>query len=182
VEFTMTRLFLLGAAALTLAGCANSPGWYGGGDIGRRAAGPGLYETPISTDRLRIIHQAPAGLHAAQAEDAALLRAAERTVQSGYDWFVVDQRFTEAPQVTGRSDGPFVSIGGGSSRFGRGWNVSGVGASVGFNLGGMGQRATGPISTLEIRMGRGMKPEGAYDARDIQRTIGARMGAPAYPW
>jgi hypothetical protein len=179
----MTRLFLLGAAALTLTGCASGPGWYGGGDYGRRAAGPGLYETPISTDRLRIVHQAPAGLHSAQVEDAALLRAAERTVQSGYDWFVVDQRFTEAPRVSGRSDGPFISIGGGSTRFGRGWNASGVGASIGFNLGGLGgQGALGPVSTLEIRMGRGMKPEGAYDARDIQRTIGARMAGPAYPW
>ena len=49
----MKRLFLLGAAALSLAGCANS-GWYGAGDV----RGPGLYETPISADRMRIVHQA----------------------------------------------------------------------------------------------------------------------------
>ena len=178
----MTRLFLLGAAALALTGCANSPGWYGGGDYGRRAAGPGVYDTPISSDRLRVVHHAPPGLHSSQVEDAALLRAAERTVQAGYDWFVVEQRFTEPPRVVGRGDGPFVSIGGGSTRFGRGWNVNTLGASVGFNLGGIGQRETGAVSTLEIRMGRGVRPEGAYDARDLQRTIGARFAAPSYPW
>jgi hypothetical protein len=172
----MKRLFLLGAAALTLAGCANG-GWYGGGDVAR---GPGLYETPISADRIRVVHQAPAGMSAFQVEDAALLRAAERTVQAGYDWFVVDQRFTEA-HGGGRGDGPFVSIGGGSTDFGRRSAVS-LGGSVGFNLGGFGQRQPALTSTLEVRMGRGVKPEGAYDARDVQRTVGQRMGAPAYPW
>jgi hypothetical protein len=173
----MKRLFLLGAAALALAGCTH-PGWYGGGDIGRR--GPGLYETPLGADRVRIVHQAPRGVPSFQAEDAVLLRAAERTVQSGYDWFVVDQRFTETQGDYGRSDGPFVSIGGGSTRFGR-RSATGLGASVGFNLGGYGRREPAVVSTLEVRMGRGAKPEGAYDARDVQRTIGARVASP-YPW
>ena len=171
----MKRLFLLGALAM-LAGCESM---YGAGDYAR---GPGIYETPISADRVRIVHQAPRGMSAYQVEDAALLRAAERTVQSGYDWFVVDQRFTESQGDYGRRrDGPFVSIGGGSTSFGR-HTATGLGASIGFNLGGTSQNLTSMITTLEVRMGRGPKPEGAYDARDVQRTIGQRAGAPAYPW
>ena len=171
----MKRLFLLGA--LALAGCA-SDGWYGGGDVAR---GPGVYETPISADRVRITHQAPRGMTPYQVEDVALLRAAERTVQAGYDWFVVDQRFTEAHGGGGRGDGPFVSIGGGLTNFGRSSAVS-LGGSVGFNLGGYGQRQPATTTTLEVHMGRGAKPTGAYDARDVQRTVGQRVGAPAYPW
>ena len=171
----MKRQILLGALALALAGCNSM---YAGGDIAR---GPGVYETPISADRIRIVHQAPRGMSPYQVEDAALMRAAERTVQSGYDWFVVDQRFTESVGGEGRGDGPFVSIGGGSTSFGR-RSATGLGASVGFNLGGYGQRQPAVTSTIEVRMGRGPKPEGAYDARDVQRTIGQRVGAPAYPW
>lgn len=174
----MKRLLLLGGALLSLSACATAQP-YGGADIGRRN-GPGLYETPISADRIRIVHSAPRGMPPAQAEDAALLRAAERTISSGFEWFVVDQRYTE---VTGggRSNGPFVSIGGGSSRFG-GFSASGLGGSIGFNLGGASQPAA--TSTIEVRMGRGARPEGAYDARDVQRTIGPRQGVGrnVYPW
>ena len=169
----MKRLFLL--SALALAGCNSM---YGAGDYAR---GPGVYETPISADRVRIVHQAPRGMSPFQVEDAALMRAAERTVQSGYDWFVVDQRFTETQGDQGRGDGPFVSIGGGSTSFGR-RSAVGLGGSIGFNLGGYGQRQPAMTTTLEVRMGRGPKPEGAYDARDVQRTIGQRLGTPAYPW
>ena len=171
----MKRLFLLGALALALGGCNSM---YGAGDYAR---GPGVYETPISADRIRIVHQAPRGMSPFQVEDAALMRAAERTVQSGYDWFVVDQRFTETQGDYGRSDGPFVSIGGGSTSFGR-RSAVGLGGSIGFNLGGYGQRQPAVTTTIEVRMGRGPKPEGAYDARDVQRTIGHRLGTPAYPW
>ena len=158
----MKRLFLLGA--LALAGCNSM---YGAGDYAR---GPGVYETPISADRVRIVHSGFAGMAPQQVEDVALLRAAERTVQNGFDWFVVDQRYNEVRP--GRTNGPFLSVGGGSTSFGR-YSATGLGAGLGFNLGG--SRPPASIATLEVRMGRGPKPDGAYDARDVQRTIGARQ-------
>ena len=165
----MKRLiFAAAGAVLVLAGCStmNQPQ-------------PGIYETPISADRLRIVHRAPRGLAPAYAEDAALLRAAERTVQNGYDWFIVDNRYAEVERGSGRGNGPFVSIGGGSTDFGR-RSAVGVGGSIGFNLGGSGRSDASAVTTLEIRMGRGARPAGAYDARDVQRTIGARTST--YPW
>ena len=163
----MKRLFLLGGALLALAACA-TPG---------EVRGPGVYETPISADRTRIVHQAPAGMPSAQVEDVALLRAAERTVQNGYDWFVVDNRYNEATAPS-RGNGPFISLGGGSTNFGR-RSAVGVGGGIGFNLGG-GGRGPAMTTTLEIRMGRGAVPAGAYNARDVQQTIGARRAAT--PW
>jgi hypothetical protein len=165
----MKSLIPLSLVLLTLGACANGQP-YVGGDLGRRASGPGIYETPISNDRVRIVHSGYAGLPPHQVEDGALLRAAERTVANGYDWFVVDQRYTEVTPA--RSNGPFVSVGGGSTNFGR-RSAVGLGGSVGFNLGG--SRPPASTSTLEVRMGRGAKPEGAYDARDVQRTIGGRQ-------
>ena len=168
----MKRLILLSAAMVSLGACAGGQP-YGATDYGRRAAGPGIYETPITADRVRIVHQGFAGMAPHQVEDAALLRAAERTVQAGYDWFVVDQRYTEVTPP--RANGPRISIGGGSTDFGR-RSAVGLGAGIGFNLGGT--RPPAATSTIEVRMGRGLKPEGAYDARDVQRTVGPRAGAP----
>jgi hypothetical protein len=170
----MKRMILLGAALATLGACANGQP-YGGADYGRRMSGPGLYETPISNDRVRIVHAGAAGLAPHQVEDGALLRAAERTVQNGYDWFIVDQRYTEVTPP--RANGPRISIGGGSTNFGR-RSAVGLGGGIGFNLGGT--RPPASTSTIEVRMGRGAKPEGAYDARDVQRTIGARQVAPSW--
>jgi hypothetical protein len=173
----MKRLILLGAALVTLGACASGQP-YGGADSGRRATGPGVYETPISADRVRVVHAGLPGMPPHQVEDTALLRAAQRTVQNGYDWFIIDQRYTEVTPP--RANGPRISIGGGSTDFGR-RSVVGVGGGIGFNLGGT--RPPASTTSIEVRMGRGVKPEGAYDARDVERTIGPRQGmaAPAYP-
>lgn len=169
----MRRLFLLGGAMLLLSACVAPYGE-------PYRAGPGVYETPITADRVRIVHRGPAGMPGGEVEDVALLRAAESTVAAGYDWFVVDQRFTEATGG-GRRNGPFVSIGGGSTDFGRA-SVTALGGSIGFNLGDLGGAGRPALaSTLEVRMGRGVRPEGAYDARDVQSTIGARQGWSVYP-
>ena len=132
-----------------------------------RPGGAGFSETRIENDRYRVTYRD--GATEAAAADFALLRAAELTLAQGFDWFVVDQRSNERQ---GQGAGPRISIGGGSSSYG-GHSSVGGGAGVGFNLGG------GPKSTvsLEIRLGRGPKPEtvNTYDARQVQATVRPRV-------
>lgn len=173
-QFNMRRLLTITAAALALSACATAPTRY------QPAYGPsgvGFSEQQIEADRFRVSYRGGQGAPEAQVVDYALLRAADLTLGSGYDWFVVDQRYTEAPGGYG-GGGPRFSVGVGSGSFGRS-SAFGVGLGTSFPIGG----ATGPAlaTTLEVRMGRGPKPVGlnAYDAREIKNTVGPRAGYPA---
>lgn len=136
-------------------------------------APPGVSETRLAQDRYRIGYRGRGD--AGRAADRVLLRAADLAVEQGYDWFVVEDRLGEAGREGGwgRWGGPVVSIGANTVRFGD-RNSVGLGAAVGFGLGMLGQRPTA-VSHMEVRFGRGAPPEGAYDARDIRRTIGPRL-------
>jgi hypothetical protein len=107
-----------------------------------------------------------------QVDDYALLRAAQVTLGEGYDWFQVVARLREG--APGR--GPQLSIGGGSTSYGRRSSV-GVGIGLGaIDLSG-GPQVT---ATLEIKLGKGPKPAqiDTYDARDVASVIGARLPPP----
>ncbi|MBI1249870.1 MAG: hypothetical protein GC189_00165 [Alphaproteobacteria bacterium] len=165
----MKRL-ALAAALMLLAACASTPVYA----PAARAGGTGYSEQRIETNRWRVIYRGGQGANPALVADFALLRAADLTVLSGNDWFVVDRRDAE---VEPGSRGPSVSVGLGGGNYGRRSGV-GVGVGVGFPLGG-GQ--SGPSELLlEIRMGRGPAPEvpNAYNARDVAQSIRARLNAP----
>lgn len=125
-------------------------------------------ETRISEDRFRVTFQG-AGDPAAGG-DHALMRAADLAVTQGFDWFVVENRYTETYGGRG-GNGPVISLGGSSINFG-GRSASTFGAGVGFRFGDFARPRA--ATTLEIRMGRGPKPLEAYDARDVLRTLGGR--------
>lgn len=161
---------LFAAAALALSGCATLAPY------GPQASqgGQGYSEYRIESDRWRVTYS---GVGApAPVADYALLRAADLTLENGYDWFEVTQRY-----VDGRPDsaGGFrpslgVGYGGGSYRgpYGR-YSSSGVGVGVGLNFQGPSATST----TLEILMGRGETPgrAEAYDARGVQQSLRARF-------
>jgi len=155
----MKRLLAAFALPLVLAACATPV-----------APPPPFAETRISEDRFRVTFQGPAD--PVRAGDHALVRAADIAVNEGFDWFVVENRYTET-FGGGRGNGPFISLGGSSFDFGR-YSGSSIGAGIGFNLGDL-QRPR-VASTVEVRMGRGQpKPLEAYDARDVLRTLGGRV-------
>jgi hypothetical protein len=162
----MKQLLIAAACSAALAACATAPTVYA------PAPGPtasGFNEYRIEPGRYRVTYRGGAGAPPAQVADYALLRAAELALADGYDWFRVADRWME-----GSPDrGPQVSIGGGSSSFGRRSSV-GVGVGTSFSLGGGPQLA----QTIEVVMGRGSTPRDAdvYDARAIQREVGGRMG------
>jgi hypothetical protein len=163
----MTSRSLALAALLALAACATGPTAYA---PAQRAGGPGYAETRIEADRYRVTFRDESD--GARAHDLALLRAADLTVQNGYDWFVVTQRGAQPGAASG--GGPRFSVGVGGANYGG--NTS-IGTGVGVSFGGGGSSSSGSAATIEIRMGKGAKPAdtAAYDARDVQRSIGPRV-------
>lgn len=161
----MKQVFASFAVGLALAACT-TPMVYG-----PRATpnASGFSEFRIEADRFRVSYRGGSGAGPDQVADYALLRAAEITTASGYDWFLVVEQFTQG--VAGR--GPQLSVGGGSSSFG-GRSAVGLGLGTSFDLSG------GPQLTrnLEIKLGKGAKPNDAYDAADVIRTIGPRAPGP----
>lgn len=163
----MKRLTLLtlAASALALSACASLAPY--GPQTGPN--GQGYAEQRIETNRFRVTYR---GVGApGPVADMALLRAADLTVQNGFEWFEVTQRWTDGRRDSAGGLRPSVSIGAGSSRYGR-YSTSGVGVGVGLNLSG-----PQPTSTaLEVVMGNGPRPDRpeAYDARDVQMTLRGR--------
>ncbi len=153
----MKRFLVSAALALAIAACATPPTVYGPAASTEET---GYRQTKIEADRYRVSFRANPDLKAPQVEDLALRRAAELTLQDGYQWFRVVTRNTEL--VGGRrGGGTSVGVGGSSGSFG-----SSVGVGVGFDLSPDSRRYE---TTMEILMGRGAKPEGAdaYDAQAI---------------
>ena len=102
----------------------------------------------------------------------ALLRAAELTLENGYDWFEVTQRWIDGRPDSAGGVRPSLGIGASSGRYGR-YSSSGVGVGVGLNFSG-----PSPTSTsLEILTGAGPRPDRreAYDARGVVESLRARL-------
>ena len=157
---------LIAVSALALGACASlAP--YGPQQAGR---GQGFSEQRIESNRFRVTYN---GVGApGPVADRALFRAAQLTVDQGYDRFEVTQRWLDGRPDSAGGVRPSVSIGAGSSRYG-GYSASGVGVGLGFDLSGPQPTST----TLEIVMGRGQRPDraDAYDARGVQDAIRARL-------
>lgn len=158
----MKRILLASLAALSLAACA-TPTVYGP----INPQGVGFTEYRIQDNRYRVTFQGGGGAPSAQVEDYALLRAAELTLRDGYDWFRVVARQGES---SGGSS-PRMSVGVGGSNYG---GYYGGGSSVGVGLGTSFDLSGGPrmAVTLEVLLGRGERPQEAYDPRQIIRSIG----------
>ena len=153
---------LIAVSALALSACASlAP--YG---PQQSARGQGFSEQQIESNRFRVTYN---GVGAAgPVVDRALFRAGQLTVDQGYDWFEVTQRWIDGRPDSAGGVRPSVSIGAGSSRYG-GYRSSGVGVGLGFDLSGPQPTST----TLEIVMGHGAKPDrpDAYDARRVQDAL-----------
>lgn len=158
-------LAAVAASILVLGGCASLAPY--GPQAGQ--GGQGYSEAPIEANRYRVTYNGVGD--PGPVADYALLRAAELTLDRGYDWFEVTQRWIDGrPGSRGGVD-PSVSIGIGSSRYGN-YSGSGIGVGLGLNLSGPSATST----TLEVVMGRGTKPDSpvAYDAREVTRALGWR--------
>lgn len=149
--------------ALPLAvACAATPTAYapssGGRDVGYR-------DMRIQENRWRVTFTGGSDVSEGRVHDLALRRAAEVTLDAGFDWFDVvgrsgDQSGTQrSPVSTGVSVGRSWGSGG--------WSGTSTGVGVSFAP-GQERRLT---TTLEIIAGQGPAPERAYDARAILDNI-----------
>jgi hypothetical protein len=161
---------LIAVAALALTGCATLAPY--GPQMARD--GQGYSEYRIESQRWRVTYQ---GIGApGPVADMALLRAADLTVEQGYDWFEVTERYIDGHPDSAGGLRPSLNIGyGGGSydgRYGR-HSSSGVGVGVGVNIQGPSPTAT----TLEIVMGRAERPSHGhiFDAREVQQNLRARF-------
>lgn len=168
----MKRLAIvsLAASALALSACASLAPY--GPQQG--AGGQGFTEQRIESNRYRVTYY---GVGApGPVADYALLRAADLTTQSGYDWFEITSRWIDGRPDSAGGFQPSLGVGYGSSNYsGRygDYRSSGVGVGVGLNFSGPSPTST----TLEVLMGNGTRPDrpNAYDARGVQESIRARL-------
>ena len=194
----MKRLLVSTAIALAagLAACATATPYQ---PAVLTASGPqnGFYEVPIEQNRWRVTFAGNTVTSRQQVEDALLLRAAELTIQNGFDHFVAVNRQTER-DVRYRADpDPFVSPFGYSRFGGAFWHPSWR-----YHRRAFGWRYWDPFydpfwdrgaydvreidkyeASAEIVMGRGAPPADAraFDARQIVANLGPRFPRPAQP-
>lgn len=149
--------FLTALLLLTLSACA--------GDIYRPATTPndiGWRDAELESGRWRITFTGASSTDVGRVQDLALLRAADLTLSKGATWFTVVSSAT-VQQELNRSGAVFI---GPEQRSFGGWLlIQDIGAGR-------------MVATLEIVLGKGVKPEGdphVYDAADVSRTIRARM-------
>ena len=126
--------------------------------------GQGYSQQKLESNRYRIVFGANAATPRQKAQDYVLLRAAELTLEQGYDFFVITGQSTGAEPRSGT-----LSVGFGGFSFGGG---GGVGAGVGVGTGiGNGADYT---SVADIVMFKGTKPANdpnAFDARAIKSNL-----------
>jgi hypothetical protein len=165
----MIRALVAAACALSLTACASlAP--YG---PQRGPGGQGFSEQRIESDRYRVTYN---GVGApGPVADLALLRAAELTLEQGYDWFEVTQRYIDGRPDSAGGVRPSVSVGFGSSsgRYG-GYRYSGSSTGVGVGLNFSGPSPTSTV--LEVRLGRGPQPDRGevYSAAEVRANLSGR--------
>jgi hypothetical protein len=177
----MKKLLIVAAAALSLSACATTPAYH----PATRPGGTGYSEYRVTSDRWRVSFAGNSVTSRDQVEMYLLLRAAELTLENGYDWFEMVDRSTNRDTRYIPAD-PFW----GSSAWGPYWRPSWRAYRRGY-WSPWGASAWGPDwdrevtryeANAEIVMHRGPRPEGgphAFDARDVVANLGPRVQRPA---
>lgn len=167
---------LLGAGALALAGCQMGPTPYQPGAPG--SGGRGYAETKIETDRYRISFRGNSMTDRETVETYMLYRAAELTLQNGYDVFTIVSRDTDENSRTRAFDGYM------GTRFSYMYFVPNYGWVAAFEpywtAGGF-ERVTSYEAYAEIVLSRGQKGSdpNAFDARQVSENLAGRIRRPA---
>lgn len=177
-NMTLKSTLVVALSALSLAACATSTPYQPAGS----GSSGGYSEQRLESDRYRVTFAGNSVTSREQVEMSLLLRAAELTLQGGYDWFAtvnratdVDTRYMSSPRFD-----PFYR-----DRYSPFW-----GPSWRYSRAGIWGRWNDPFrddmireidryeASAEIVMGRGAKPANdpnAFDAREVIANIGGRV-------
>ena len=132
----------------------------------------GFTSQRIEQDRFRVSYTAA---NEAQARDLALLRAAEVTLDNGFDWFRVIGGNTSGDPDARRRNAPRIGVGVGVGSGGYYRNRNRTRTNVSVGVGDIVGLVKGPrvTSAIEIRTGQGEKPTSpdAYDARSVAQNL-----------
>ena len=178
MKLRMLKPVLLAATAiLTLSACATATP-YGPAGAGTRY---GYAEQRVDADRYRVSFAGNSVTSREQVEMALLLRAAEVTVESGYDWFSTVNRATDRDVRFQAIPDPFYRdlyspFWGPSWRYQRRGLWSSWGDPFGRDLDV--REIDRFEASAEIILGRGTKPAGdpnAFDAREVIQNLGSRV-------
>jgi hypothetical protein len=190
----MKRIAILIAAlgVLTLSGCASGPRY-----TPYQAAQPGKFgfsEQRIEATRYRIIFEGNSRTSRQRVEDSLLLRAANVTIENGYDWFQIVNRATDPKTYQVRIPSAFSSFDSGfgyhsgfasyrvwSSRHGWVYYRDPFAFSDPFWGRDEVRTITRFQANAEIILGKGPKPTDrpdAFDARDVSINLTPRLAAP----
>lgn len=170
-----------------LAACATPTPYQPAGAPGNKVSG-GYWEQPIERNRFRVNFAGNSFTSRQRVENYLLFRAAELTVQQGYDWFVTADRDTERHSRTyvdrPLSAGPWGYWGPSWRYWGRGYGWRSWDPWFGDPFWGdtIDVRTVDRYeATAEIVMGRGPKPADnprAFDARDVLARLGPTIVVP----
>ena len=173
---TGRSLFLAAAAsgALLVAGCATETPY-------RPATGQGFNRTGFSDQRIEanrflVTFAGNTVTDRDTVERYLLYRAAELTLQNGYDYFITVDRQTDRQARTYATPG---------AGFGPGWGYGGWGGDWGPWGGGFNDFDVRTVdryeASAEIVMGKGAPPSGevrAFNARDVVERLGPTIRLP----
>ena len=173
MKYLMTLLTL--TVFVLVSGCASKPDYRSA-----KNGSVGYSEQKITDDRYRVQFKSYSK-SVADASDYALLRSAQLTQKQGYDWFVVTSKETF---VESKKQQPSSSVGFTQTRqIERNCGLltcetrSRPSTEVGVNINtGINNERKEVHSILEIRMGKGVKPnEDSYGAQDVIDNLSEKI-------
>ncbi len=159
----MKRILLPLFTAIALTACASGPSAFG---PAKSYDSMGFRNTQIQNDRFRVSYTAG---NAAEAQDFALLRAAQITLDEGYSHFkIIDGNLSGGPRRSGISSSVGVGFGGGGYR--RGGTSVGLGVGLNDVVSALeGERVTNSIEILLLSSGG--TGNDIYDAKSVVSSI-----------
>lgn len=180
------RKVLLLAVALALAGCETATPYQPANAPGAETSG-GYSDQQIEPNRWRVSFSGNSLTSRDTVERYLLFRAAQLTLQQGYDWFETTDRHTER-----KTD--YVGDVGWGGYWGPRWGLYGPGWGWRYGYWGgpgwAGWEGAGPVdieqvrrydASAEIVMGKGAKPTGdqhAFDAHAVVANLGPSIRYP----
>ncbi|GIU66517.1 hypothetical protein PsB1_0671 [Candidatus Phycosocius spiralis] len=189
-------MYLAALAVLTTASCSTTE--FNNGQTPYQSAEQGKFgysDQRIETNRFRIMFEGNSRTSRERVEDALLLRAAEVTLENGFDWFQIVERATDPKITTGYSRSPSWAFGG-AWGYGPGFatwrsyhpRYGWISYYDPFWASGLFDPFDREVITrfqasAEIVLGKGVKPNDrpdTFDARDVKKNLGGRL-IPAPP-